>query len=100
MKNPLSQAKDLYKLQKEARDMQKKMQQLSFVGESKNGEVKVTINGAQEINNVQIEDFLMSVDQKERFVQLLKDAIKDGQKKVQKELVKDMDLDKLKSMLG
>ena len=100
MKNPLSQAKDLYNLQKEAREMQKKMEQINIHGESKNSEVKMTINGAQEIQNIVIEDFLLSLEQKDRLVQLIKEASKDAQKKLQKELVKDMDLDKLKSMFS
>ena len=47
------QIKDLYKLQKEARKMQKQMKKMKIEGESKKGEVKLTVNGAQEIQDIE-----------------------------------------------
>ncbi|MBU0975337.1 MAG: YbaB/EbfC family nucleoid-associated protein [Patescibacteria group bacterium] len=91
---------ELYKMQKEAREMQKKMKALIIDGESKDGLVVVSINGTQEIEDVSIEDSLLSVDRKDDLIKRLKQAAKAANKKLQKEMMKDMDMGKLKGMLG
>ena len=100
MANPFSQAKNLYKMQKEARAMQTKMKQVQVNGFSKNEQVEVVMNGANELENVLIDDALLSVEKKELLEKYILEAYKDAAKKLQKELMKDMDLDKMKSMLG
>ncbi len=94
------QLKDIYKLQKEAREMQKKMKAMQIVAFSDDEEVKITMNGIQEIENIEINDELMGVENKKHLIKALKEAIKDGQKKLQKEISKDMDIDQIKNMLG
>lgn len=94
------QMKDLYKLQKEARKMQKQMKKLRIDGYSKDELVRVVINGTQDVEEIEIENELLSEARKVDLVRALKQAFKDAQKKVQKEMAKDMDLDKMKSMLG
>ncbi|MDD3647830.1 MAG: YbaB/EbfC family nucleoid-associated protein [Candidatus Dojkabacteria bacterium] len=91
---------ELYKMQKEAREMQKKMKALIIEGESKDGLVVVSINGTQEIEDISIDDSLMEVDKKEDLIKRIKQAVKAANKKLQKEMMKDMDLGKLKGMLG
>ncbi len=98
MNNPLGAVKDIYKLQKEAKKMQEEMKLVLVTGESKKGLVKVTLNGAQEMIDVSFDDGIMT--DKNELKKYLKDAYTDAQKKLQKEMAKGMDLDKLKGMLG
>jgi nucleoid-associated protein EbfC len=92
--------KEMYKLQKEARDMRKKMKALFIEGESKDGLVVAKINGLQEIEDIEIDDELMEPGRKKDLKKGLKQALKSANKKLQKEMMKDMDLGKLKGMLG
>ena len=94
------QLKDIYKLQKEAREMQKKMKSLQIVAISDDEEVKITMNGMQEIEEMEIDDALMTIENKRNLIKAIKEAVKDGQKKLQKELSKDMDINQIKNMLG
>jgi DNA-binding protein YbaB len=94
------QLKDVYKLQKEAKEMQKKMKNISITAFSDDEDVKLVMNGMQEIEEMEINDELMTVENKKHLIKALKEAIKDGQKKLQKELAKDMDISQLKNMLG
>ena len=94
------QAKDLLKLQKEAREMQKKMKQLRVVGESDDERVRITVNGTQEVEDIEIADDLMNIDSKKDLIKGVKAALKDSQKKLQKEMMKDMDISQLRNMLG
>ena len=98
--NPLGQVKDLWKLQKEARDMQKKMKAIKISGLSDNEKVEVIIDGTQDVQDIFIEEDMIVVDRKHDLEKSIKQALKDAQKKLQKELMKDMDLDKMKSMMG
>lgn len=94
------QLKDLYNLQKEARKMQKQMKNLKIAGESKDSLFKVIINGIQEIESVEISDELMNPGRKVELIKDMKEAFKEASKKSQKEMAQDLDLDKMKSMLG
>lgn len=91
---------DLYKMQKEARAMQKQMKALIIDGESKSGDVIVRINGTQEIEDIDIAEELLAPDKKDALIKEMKQALKAAQKKLQKEMMKDMDMDKLKGMMG
>jgi nucleoid-associated protein EbfC len=90
--------KDIYKLQKEAKKMQEEMKLVLVTGESKKGLVKVTLNGVQELVDLNFDDQLM--DDKVELKKHIKDAYADAQKKLQKEMARGMDMDKLKGMLG
>lgn len=94
------QLKDIYKLQKEAREMQKKMKVLMVQGYSDDEDVVVKMNGLQEIDSMEIDDSLLSVDSKKELIKAIQQAVKDAQKKLQKEMAKDMDISQIKSMLG
>jgi DNA-binding YbaB/EbfC family protein len=94
------QMKELYKLQKEARKMQKEMKKLSVEGYSKDEKVRIVLNGLQEIEDIEIDESLLSAGNARILVNAIKEAHRDASKEVQKEMAKGMDLDKMKSMLG
>ncbi len=90
----------IFKMQQEAKAMQKKMREQKVSGESKDGKVKIYMNLAQEFEDIHIDEELLSPDSLDGIRNRLSDAFKDYQKKLQKEMVKDFDLDQLKRMLG
>lgn len=92
--------KDIYKLQKEAREMQKKMKALIIEGESKDGSVVIQINGVNEIEEIEIDEELLSPDKINELKKGLKQAFKSANKRLQKEMAKDVDIDKMRGMLG
>jgi len=94
------QMKDIYKLQREAKEMQKRMKTVHITGYSDDENVKIDMNGLQEIEDISINDELMSQDRKKELIRAIKEALKDCQHKLQKDMSKDMDIDKIKSMLG
>jgi DNA-binding YbaB/EbfC family protein len=96
--NPFTAGKDIMKLRSEAKKMQEQMKQVMATGESKKGLVKVTLNGAQELVDININEELFT--DKVELKKHIKDAFADAQKKIQKEMAKGMDLDQLKGMLG
>lgn len=100
MAGAFNKLKDLYKLQKEAREMQKQMKTIKISGLSKDEHVEIIIDGTQEIMEVHISDDVMSVDKKRDLEKEIKQAMEEAQKLLRKEMSKNMDLDKLKGMLG
>jgi len=94
------QMKELYKLQKEARRMQKEMKKLSVEGYSKDELVRMVLNGLQEIEDMEIDESLLTPGNARALINAIKEAHRDASKEVQKEMAKGMDLDKMKSMLG
>ena len=100
MANPLGQAKDLYKMQREAKSMQKKLREKVLSGESKDGRVKIYLNAAQEFEDLYIDESLLDPDQMDTIKTGMKQAYKDFQKKLQKEMMKDFDMDSLKNMFN
>ena len=92
--------KELIKMQMEAKKMQNRLREKKISGESKDGMLKLFLNGAQEFEDIWVDDNLMDVDMIDRFKKDMKEAFKDYQKKLQKEMAQDFDLDKLKGMLG
>ena len=73
------QAKDMYKLQKQAKDVKKKLKNIHIEAEE-NG-VKVTVNGEQEIISVEISDEAMHDKKKleESVLNCMKKAMKKAQ---------------------
>lgn len=100
MANPFGNMKELYKMQREAKQMQKKLREKKVKGVSKNGYVTIYMNAAQEFEDIEIADHLLSPSMHEELRSGFKSAFKDYQKKLQKEMMKDMDLDQIKGMLG
>ena len=94
MLNPI----EIIKMQNEAKKLQNKLRERKIKGESKNGMVAIYMNGAQEFEDVHIDEEYLSPDMEEAIKRGFKEAFKDYQKKLQKEMIQDMDLDQLKSM--
>ncbi|MEI7579150.1 MAG: YbaB/EbfC family nucleoid-associated protein [bacterium] len=95
-----NQAKDLFKLQKEARAMQKKMKAIRLTGLSDDELVTISIDGTQEILDLTIADELLNPESKRDLIRGIKQATKNAQQKLQKEMMKDMDMSQIKNMLG
>lgn len=100
MANVFSQAKDLFKMQQEAKNMQNKMKQIIVSGFSKNELVEVRLNGANELEKIEIDPQMLDANKKFQIEKAIMEAFKEASKKLQKELMKDFDLDKVKSFLG
>lgn len=94
MLNPV----ELIKMQNEAKKMQNKMRERKIKGESKNGLIRLYMNGAQELEDIFIDDQYLEEGMLDDIRKGFKEAFKDYQKKMQKEMVQDIDLDQLKSM--
>ncbi|HPR91784.1 MAG TPA: YbaB/EbfC family nucleoid-associated protein [Candidatus Dojkabacteria bacterium] len=91
---------ELLKMQSEAKKMQNKLRERKIKGESKNGMVRIYMNGAQEFEDIYIDDAYLDPDMSDEIKKGMKEAFKDYQKKLQKEMIQDVDLDQLKSMFG
>lgn len=80
--------------------MQKKMKGITITGFSDDELVSITIDGTQEIQEMEINDELVTPEKKRDLIKDIKQAVKDAQKRLQKELMKDMDMNQIKGMLG
>lgn len=87
-------------MQMEAKKMQNRLREKKISGESRDGMLKIFMNGAQEFEDIWVDDDLMDVEMIDRLKKNMKEAFKDYQKKLQKEMAQDIDLDKIKGMLG
>ncbi|MDD2577934.1 MAG: YbaB/EbfC family nucleoid-associated protein [Candidatus Dojkabacteria bacterium] len=96
MINPI----EMVRMQNEAKKLQKKLREKKLKGESKNGKVTIYMNGAQEFEDIHIDEDYLSPDMEMVLKKAIKEAFKDCQKKLQKEMVQDMDLDQLKNMFN
>ncbi|OGC43826.1 hypothetical protein A2400_01955 [candidate division WS6 bacterium RIFOXYB1_FULL_33_14] len=92
--------KELIKMQMEAKKMQNRLREKKISGESKDGMLKLFMNGAQEFEDIWVDDDLLDSSMMNRFKKDMKEAFKDYQKSLQKEMAQDMDLDKIKSMFS
>ena len=103
MKNPLElakMAKDGLALQKEAREMEEKMREQRHKGKSRKGLVEIVIDGTQDIIDITIDDLLLSVENKQSLIKNIKEAFGDAQEAVKKSMIANLDMDKIKAMLG
>ena len=80
--------------------MQKEMKKMQIEGFSENEKVRIVLNGMQGLEDLEIDESLLSSEKNWELVNSIKQAHKDATKKVQKEMAKGMDMDKMKSMLG
>lgn len=92
--------KEIIKMQMEAKKMQNRLREKKIPGESKNGMVKIFMNGAQEFEDIWIDDDLLDPSMMDRLKKDMKEAFKAYQKSLQKEMAQDIDLDKIKSMFS
>lgn len=87
-------------MQSEAKKMQKQLREKKISGESKDGSLKIYMNGAQEFEDIYMDDQLLESEDIDLIKKRMKEAFKDYQKKLQKQMAQDMDLDSLKSMFS
>ncbi len=87
-------------MQQEAKQMQKKLRERKVSGTSKDGRVVLSMNLAQEFEDLYIDDTLLAPGNLDLIKKLFDEAFKDYQKTLQKEAMKDFDLDQIKRMLG
>jgi DNA-binding protein YbaB len=96
MVNPVK----LMQMRNEAVAMQKKMQSRKILGESRDNRIKLQMNAAQELEMLIVDESIVDEQTLRIINNGIKEAFKDYQKKLQKEMVKDVDLDQIKKLLG
>lgn len=92
--------REMLKMQSEAKKMQKKLQEQKIVGESKDGLLKIYMNAAQEFEDINIDPQILEPDELDGIKKRMKQAFKDYQKKLQKQMAQSMDIDSLKNMFN
>ncbi len=85
--NMLKQAQEL---QKKMADAQKKVEELEAEGTSGGGLIKVKINGKNITTSINIDDSLISKDEKEILEDLIVAALNDARENVQKKIAEEM----------
>ena len=91
---------EIMRMQNEAKKMQSKMRERKIKGESKDGRVVVYMNGAQEFEDIYVDDMYLDPNMADALKNAMKEAFKDFQKKLQKDMQQDIDLDQIKKMFG
>ena len=91
---------ELLKMQNEAKKMQAKMRERKIKGESKNGMVIIFMNGAQELEDIYIDEQYLDPDMAEAVRNGFKEAFKDYQKKLQKDMAQDIDMEQIKKLFN
>jgi len=86
--NLFGQAKDLYKLQKKAKDIKKKLKNLHIEAES-NG-IVVVISAEQEIIDVRVSEEMMKPENQKKLQDSLKEAFNKAVKKSQEVAAHEM----------
>lgn len=87
-------------MQSEAKEMQKKLKVVKIVGESNDGRVQISMNGAQEFEDIFIDDSLLSEGMLVVIKKQFQEAFKDYQKKLAKQIQSSFDVEDLKKVLG
>jgi DNA-binding protein YbaB len=85
---------------KQAKVQQDKMKAIQTFGESRDHLVKVHLNGLQELVNITIDESLLAPNKAKDLKADILSAHKDALQKLQKELMKGMDMEEMKKMLG
>jgi DNA-binding YbaB/EbfC family protein len=79
------QMKDMYQLQKKAKQMQKELKNLEIEARSTDGLVSVVVSGEMKIVSISIDDTLMNPERKRELEQSLKDVAGQAMAKAQSE---------------
>ena len=87
MFDKLKQFKDL---KKQASDLKSSMAQETVTGEALGGDIKITMDGNQEIQNVEISESLLVSEKKEDVEQGVKDAFSKANKELQSLMMRKM----------
>lgn len=88
-------AKQLWKLQAEAKKLQAELREMQFEGVELGGKVKVVVDGEQKVVSIEIDDSLMDPAEKDSLVRFLKQAITSALTKSQQAAAQ-----KMKSIAG
>jgi nucleoid-associated protein EbfC len=75
--------KGMYELQKKAREIQKNLKKTTFVGESRKGDIKVTVNGIQEVIDIEIDEESKNQYSPQSLGSEIKEALNKAMKKSQ-----------------
>lgn len=93
------QMKDMYQLQKKAKQMQKELKNLEIEAKSNDGFVTVVVSGEMKIVSLDINEELLSPDQKKKLEASIKDTVAQAMARAQSEsasrmqpLLKDMNI--------
>ena len=86
----LDKLKNMNSLRKQASQMKKSLEEEKITVETYNGRVKLTINGNQDIEELHIDEDVLTPDNKDMLEQEIKRAFKDAMKKLQNIMVKKM----------
>jgi len=84
----------------QAKRQQDKMKKVEVFGESRDHLIKVHLNGLQEIINITFDESLLRPEKAKDLKKNIMEAFKNAQEKLQKELMKNVDMEDLKKMLG
>lgn len=76
-------AKKLWELQSKAKQLQKELREMEFVGEELGGKVRVTLNGEQKVINIEVDDELVNLEEKDNLIKFLSQAFTAATKKSQ-----------------
>lgn len=96
----LGNIKNAFQSIQEAKKMEGQMKSQKYVGSSKSSKVTVEINGLQQLVDIQISDDLCNPLLKDKLQKEIIEAMEDARKTFEKNMMQDMDLGKLKEMLG
>lgn len=99
--------KKLYELQKKAKKVQNELKDLLIEATALEGKILVVFNGEQKIEEITIDESLLSAGQKKELEKGIKDAITQALKKAQqvaaektKEVIGDMGIPGMDGLLG
>lgn len=76
-------AKKLWELQSKAKQLQKELREMEFIGEELGGKVKVILNGEQKVLSIEVDDSLISIEEKEALIKFISQAFTSAVKKSQ-----------------
>jgi len=76
-------AKKMWELQSKAKQLQKELREMRFVGEELGGKIKVILNGEQKVISVEMDDSLVNVAEKDSLIKFLSQAFSSAVKKSQ-----------------
>lgn len=96
----LGNLKNTFDTVREAKKMEGQMKAQKYTGSSKSQKVTVEVNGLQQLISINISDELCNPLLKDKLEKDIMEAMEDARKSFEKSMMQDMDLGKLKEMLG
>ena len=85
-----SKLKQVKEIRDKAKNLQNSLANETFEGSGAWGKVKITVDGNQEVKQVEIDPALLSLSEKSKLESGIKDALKEAIKKAQKKIVEKM----------